>query len=95
MRILIIIKIIALTHNLRVFELAFLWNRESIATTKVANVISGEKTYKNSKVTISRFRVKIVYIVEIKLMVANISEITAKNIALLASSSLVPIFNLT
>ena len=92
MRILIIIKIIAPTDTRWVFELAFLWNRESIATTKVANVISGEKTYKNSKVTISRFRVKIVYIVEIKLMVANISEITAKNIALFTSSSSIPIF---
>ena len=48
MRILIIIKIIAPTDTRWVFELAFLWNRESIATTKVANVISGEKTYKNS-----------------------------------------------
>ena len=95
MRILIIIKIIALTHNRRVFELAFLWNRASIATTKVANVISGEKTYRNSKVTLSRFRVKIADIVEIKLIVANISEIAAKNIALLAFSSLIPIFNLT
>ena len=92
MRILIIIKIIALTHNLRVFELAFLWNRASIATTKVANVISGEKTYKNSKVTLSRFRVKIADTVEIKLIVANISEITAKNIALFTSSSSIPIF---
>ena len=46
MRILIIIKIIALTHNRRVFELAFLWNRASIATTKVANVISGEKLFR-------------------------------------------------
>ena len=77
MRILIIIKIIATTHTSRVFELAFLWNRAVIATAKVANVISGEKTYKNSKVTISRFRVKIVDIAEIKLIVANISEITA------------------
>ena len=92
MRILIIIKIIALTQNRRVFELAFLWNRAVIATAKVANVISGEKTYKNSKVTLSRFRVKIADIVEIKLIVANISEIAAKNIALLAFSSLIPIF---